>query len=271
MNELGSEARELLARLGDADGPSDAQTARMKRKLGVALGAASGVLVVAGATGAANAAASAAAAGAAAGAGTKLGGAGLGGLLSMFALGAAAGVGVSTSTLVVRHYFERPVPAVVASSAPALAPAPKTPANAVALPVEPAAAVVGELAPPGEAVAPAPVPLAPGEQPAAAPSAIEPTLGPEVELVIAAKRELTLGRPSQALLLVERLAAEFPNGALREERRLLEVLSLCALGRVEQARREAHDFAALTPRSPLLPRLEQSCGGAAIAGAKPAR
>jgi hypothetical protein len=269
MNELGSDARELLARLGDADGPSAAQTARMKRKLGVALGAAGGVLALAGATGAAKAAASAAAAGAAASAGTKLGGAGLGGLLSMFALGAAAGVGVSTSTLVLRHYFEPPAP-VVASSAPALAPQPR--ANSTALPAEPAAAVVAELAPPGEvAAAPAPVALAPSEQPVAAPSAVEPTLGPEVELVIAAKRELTLGRPSQALALVERLAAEFPNGALREERRLLKVLSLCALGQVEQARREARDFAATAPRSPLLPRLEQSCGGAAIAGPKPAR
>jgi hypothetical protein len=205
------------------------------------------VIAVAGATGAAKAAGAAAAG--AVGAGTKLGGSGLGSLLSVFALGAAAGVGVSTSSAVVRTFFEKPAPAAVA---------PALPLPAARPPVAPAAS---PEAPPLELPAPAAAPVLPPQASGpVASSAAEPTLGPEVELVIAAKRELTLGRPFQALALVERLAREFPNGALREERILLEVLALCAVGQVEQARRLARDFAANSPRSPLLPRLERSCG-----------
>jgi hypothetical protein len=265
MNELNRDARELLSSLGDADGPSGAQVARMKRKLGLALGAAGGVVAVAGATGAAKAAAGAAAA-AAAGAGAKAGGTGLGGLLSVFALGAAAGVGVSTSSAVVRNFFEAPAPAHVIAAAPVSAPPVRARSDA---PVAPGAPAVAPEAPPELALsAPSAAPAAASPAPGPVSSSVptEATLGPEVELVIAAKRELTLGRPYQALALVERLATEFPNGALREERILLKVLGLCAVGQVDHARRLAREFAATSPRSPLLPRLERSCGAAERAG-----
>jgi hypothetical protein len=51
---------------------------------------------------------------------------------------------------------------------------------------------------------------------------------------------------------------------------LLRVLALCALGQIEPARHQTREFAVLAPRSPLLPRLEQSCGVEAAASPKPA-
>jgi hypothetical protein len=51
---------------------------------------------------------------------------------------------------------------------------------------------------------------------------------------------------------------------------LLRVLALCALGQIEPARHQTREFAVLAPRSPLLPRLEQSCGSDAAASLKPA-
>jgi hypothetical protein len=259
MSELSKEARELLASLGEADGPSPAQTSRMKKKLGVALGAASGLLVT---SGAAAIASGASAAGVVAGAKA---GTGLAGLLSMFALGAAAGVGLSTTTALVRHAAPPAASAPVASARVSAAPArPLAPAKGpveVAAPNHPSppASVTHEAPSRSPAFVTPPSPSSPAES-----ALVEPTLGPEVELVIAAKRELTQGRAAQSLALVDRLAREFPNGALREERMLLRVLSLCALGQVEPARRQAREFARTSPRSPLLPRLEQSCGGEAV-------
>jgi hypothetical protein len=271
MTELSKEARELLAGLGDADGPSAAQTSRIKRKLGVGLGAGSSLLIASGTAGAVKLGA---AGGTAAAAGAKLGGAGISGLVSMFVLGAAAGVGVSTTTAVVRNLASPPAPAMVTtatSSAERPLPVRARPGSA---PV--AAATAGDHAPPLSAAAPAPLAPVRAPAPVAAlaevpPSiALEPTLGPELELVIAAKRELAAGRPAQALAVVERLGREFPNGTLREERMLLRVLALCALGQIEPARHQTREFAVLAPRSPLLPRLEQSCGVEAAASPKPA-
>jgi hypothetical protein len=259
MSELSKEARELLASLGEADGPSSAQTSRMKRKLGAALGAASGLLVT---SGAASIASGASAAGVVAGAKA---GTGLVGLLSMFALGAAAGVGLSSTTALVRHLTppaaSAPVAPVRASAAPARPPVPAQGPVEAASPNDPLppASVTHEAPSRPPVLVTPPSPLTPS-----ASALVEPTLGPEVELVIAAKRELTQGRAAQSLALVDRLAREFPNGALREERMLLRVLSLCALGQVEPARRQAREFARTAPRSPLLPRLEQSCGGDAV-------
>lgn len=258
MSELSNEARVLLSHLGEADGPSPSQTARMKRNLGIALGAAGGLAVAGGATGVAKASAGLATSGVVAG---KASGTSLASLISIFALGAAAGVGVSTTTLAVRYYASPPASSAVtnprAETAPAVWP------SAIGAPPPPEVAPSPTEAAPADSVAPV---RSPGALPSAAvdmrPAPVEPTLGPEVELVIAAKRELSQGRPAQALALVDRLGVEFPNGVLREERLLLRVLSLCALGHVDAARRQAKDFAALAPRSPLLPRLEQSCGGA---------
>ncbi|HEY3494191.1 MAG TPA: hypothetical protein VGK73_05880 [Polyangiaceae bacterium] len=259
MSELSKEARGLLSRLGEADGPSSGQTARMKRNLGLALGAAGGLVVAGGATGVAKA--SAGLASAAGVAGGKASGTSFTSLLSLFALGAAAGVGVSTTTLAVRHYTSPPVSSVVASSLPGAGALTAPNATGMTAPPDVVAPRSDEpaAAPPAPAVR---SPIQGGAAPAAPSSTpVEPTLGPELELVIAAKRELSQGRPAQALAIVERLGVEFPNGALREERWLLRVLSLCALGQVESARAQAREFAALAPHSPLLPRLEQSCGG----------
>jgi hypothetical protein len=51
----------------------------------------------------------------------------------------------------------------------------------------------------------------------------------------------------------------FPHGALSEERAAARVHTLCALGRVDEARASASAFVAQSPRSSLAPAVRRSC------------
>jgi RNA polymerase sigma-70 factor (ECF subfamily) len=86
-----------------------------------------------------------------------------------------------------------------------------------------------------------------------------PTLAEETRVLESAQRALAEGRPGAALSLLGEHERRFPNGALVEERSAARVLSLCALGRVEEAKRAAEAFIGAAPRSPLVPRLRGAC------------
>jgi outer membrane protein assembly factor BamD (BamD/ComL family) len=83
----------------------------------------------------------------------------------------------------------------------------------------------------------------------------------EVGLLDEAGLALREGRAAQALALFDEHASRFPNGVLAEERAAGRVFSLCKLGRVGEARREADTFLRDRPRSPLTERVRASCGG----------
>jgi hypothetical protein len=239
MNDLSFEAKALIARVRDADGPGPERRARVKRALAAALIGTSASLGTAGTVAAAGAAGKSALTASS--------------VAIWLGIGAALGTVASAPALVVR--LTRAEPA--AHVAPSLAPAPPR-AEARSEPSLPA---------PASVVAPAvdaPIAAAPARAEArasaeAVPSAAPPSLGDETRVLEAAQRELASGRAASALSLLDEHAKRFPSGALGEERTAARVLSLCALGRTEEARRTATAFLEGSPRSPLIPRLRGSC------------
>ncbi|WP_437730555.1 hypothetical protein [Sorangium sp. So ce1335] len=89
------------------------------------------------------------------------------------------------------------------------------------------------------------------------------TLPGELALLRGAQGALRAGDAGRALALLEEHAAEFREGALRDERRAARVFALCALGRIDASRAEAARFLRDAPRSPLAERVRAACSRAA--------
>jgi RNA polymerase sigma-70 factor (ECF subfamily) len=250
MTQLSMEARTLIERVGLADGPSAERRVRVKRRLVAAL--VSTGAGIGGVTSAAAASAHAGAAGVALGTATGKGALTLGSVAIWLAAGAGLGTLVSTPALVSR---------LTAAQKPLAAAA----SPAVARPVGPAAPPAASALGAG-AVAEAPQLEQPANERVARSPALEPaspapvsTLADETRLLETAQRELAASRPARALALLDEYEQRFPKGTLGEEAGAARVLSLCALGRVGEAKRIAQAFLAASPRSPLLPRLRGSC------------
>src|SRR5262245_13194780 len=266
MKELSTSARALIDTVGDADGPTLQDRARVRRSLfGAVAGATSVSATALGAQ--AGASTAGAAAGAKLGVGTAL--AALSGKtlttmqIALWLLaGSAAGVGVAGP---VAWYVDRNEPVAV-NQAPPLA-------NAASLPLEPPPPIAEprRTAPPAERVelgdptassnaalrssktAPRTAPKAAAEAP--------PDLAGEVALLQRAQRELSAGNASASLALLDDHGRRFPAGALTAERLASRVFALCELGQVEQARAAAREFFAVAAQSPLVPRVLSSCAG----------
>ncbi len=69
--------------------------------------------------------------------------------------------------------------------------------------------------------------------------------------------------PAEALALAEGHAARFPEGKLGQERELIAISALAALGRKAEARARANLFLTLFPESAHKPRLEELLSGLA--------
>lgn len=239
MNDLSWEAKALIARARDADGPGPERRARVKRALAAALaGATAGI----GATG------TVAAAGVAGKSALTASSVAL-----WLGIGVALGTVASVPSLVGRLTRPEPPAQVVAPAAPAPRPAEAAPLVATPARVEPP--------PPVGETRSAPSEPRPEARASASSARVEPppSLAEETRVLEAAQRELASGRPRSALSLLDEHAKRFPSGALGEERTAARVLSLCALGRTEEARRTATAFLEGSPRSPLIPRLRGSC------------
>jgi hypothetical protein len=159
----------------------------------------------------------------------------LGGALGALARGAA------TPSVV---YIDRPTPVSAPAPAPEPAPAPAPEPEPEPEP-EPAPAAVPEPAP---EPAPAAVPARP---PAAVATALDSaaSLAAESALLDVARTALARGEADHALAATARHAAQFPNGALREEREALTVKALALAGRDSEARAKADRFRARYPGS----------------------
>jgi hypothetical protein len=85
------------------------------------------------------------------------------------------------------------------------------------------------------------------------------SLAAEIQLMHDVETALQAGQPERALqLLDERLSGRY-TGAMGEERAAARVVTLCRLGRVEEARAEAARFVHDRPRSPLVERVRSTC------------
>jgi hypothetical protein len=82
-----------------------------------------------------------------------------------------------------------------------------------------------------------------------------PTLEAELALLEVARS----AAPEAALAALERHRVEFQHGMLADERELLRVETLCALGRASEANTVAESFLNAHPSSPLRSRIEAAC------------
>jgi hypothetical protein len=173
----------------------------------------------------------------------KVVGATLGLTAAGFALVAASAVGI-------RSTRSSPQPHVAAAPAVVAAPnieAPPTTADTLA-PTEP------EIQPAIDETDPPLVRERNTDAPKPAPAAA-PTLEAELALLELARSSA----PKEALAALERHRVEFQHGMLADEREVLRVETLCALGRASEAQTAAAEFLAGKPNSPLRSRLEPTC------------
>ncbi|WP_438010685.1 hypothetical protein WME89_19760 [Sorangium sp. So ce321] len=165
-----------------------------------------------------------------------------------------------------------PPPALATAAAPSntAAAAPPVPPRLPAAPPAAEASGPGEPSPvtptPARRVPPAFPVGSDARAPSAASASASPagsTLPGELALLRGAQGALRAGDAGRALALLEDHAAEFRDGALREERRAARVFALCALGRIDESRAEAARFLRDAPRSPLAERVRAACTRAA--------
>jgi hypothetical protein len=99
-----------------------------------------------------------------------------------------------------------------------------------------------------------PVPDSPVQLPAT-----RANLAEETALLRKAQESLRAGQATVALHLLDDLAWKHPNGVLREERMVAQVLALCAANRSEEARAAADRLLMETPSSLSSDRVRRSC------------
>jgi hypothetical protein len=86
------------------------------------------------------------------------------------------------------------------------------------------------------------------------------SLKEEVRLLSRAEQQLNSGHADEALRTLGEHERRFPSGALAEERMAARVQSLCALGRVAEARSDLTKLARTYPRSAHVDRARRFCG-----------
>lgn len=259
MSELNQQARALISRVGDADGPDPAARERVRRALSAA--------VVAGAATATHGVALAASGAALPKAGMMAAVASWSAHATLTAkvwvcLGAGAALGVAVAAPVaVYQNTQRESRSLADTVALANAPAhqPEPLAARTTVPITREEPGVPEVLP--SAIAQSPRAVAPVTPKAAAEPVNTAKLSHEVQLLQAAQRELASGNAAGALAILDRHAAEFPGGSLREERMAARVFALCRLGQTAAARAAAERFLLLAPSSPLAARVAAECGG----------
>ncbi|MFT3767681.1 MAG: hypothetical protein QM820_19675 [Minicystis sp.] len=116
-----------------------------------------------------------------------------------------------------------------------------------------------QIAPDPEPQHAAPAPPSSSAPPRAAGSAAGGTLESEVQLLSRAHRMVS-SDPAGALALLEEHRRRFRGGALAEEREVLAIQSLLALGRRDEARSRGARFLAAHPQSAHRPGLEARLG-----------
>jgi hypothetical protein len=266
MKPLSRDAQGLIEMLGKADGPSPERRVAIERRVAAAVGA--------GVVGLGSAKAAAAGSGALA----SLGGSGVGAAGSSVAkLGvaltfralawwAAAGIGASavatTAVVAWEHQAPNAPRASVARTIPTRPVVVTSRAQGQKLPEQPSS--VPERQPTSEAPPAAETQTHPKPTP---PTDSEPwptraALAEKMRLLGTAQKKLAAENGEAALEMLVQHERRFPQGVLSEERRAARVLALCSLGRTSEAREEAKRFLQTSPKSPLVPRVTESCASA---------
>jgi RNA polymerase sigma-70 factor (ECF subfamily) len=69
------------------------------------------------------------------------------------------------------------------------------------------------------------------------------------------------GDAQRAVRLLDEQDHTHADGSLQQERSAARILALCRLGRTTEARAQAQAFSQRFPQSPLLAKVQASCGG----------
>jgi hypothetical protein len=86
------------------------------------------------------------------------------------------------------------------------------------------------------------------------------SLSEEVRLLSKAEQQLNSGHPDEALRTLGEHERRFPGGALAEERLAARIQSLCALGRISEAKSDLARLARAYPQSAQVDRARRFCG-----------
>ncbi len=252
MNELGPEARSIVEAGRSGDDPTGADRARVKKALLISLAA-----------GGALGAAPTAAQGALAAASVKTAGASLllaAKVLATVVVIGAAGVGIARLNASSAPVVSSVPPALTAApsnEAPPSIDAPPPIDPPAPPPVDPAPVAIAQGAPAAAITArPAAKPAAPAV-PTATPDA--DTLEAETRRLREAHGALQSGDPGKALALLDEQSTAYAKGELREERAAARILTLCKLGRLDEARIATARFLQESPHSPLADRVRSGC------------
>jgi hypothetical protein len=111
---------------------------------------------------------------------------------------------------------------------------------------------------------PLPAIVRPGDLPdadAGTPARPKMAAAPETELLARAHDELLRGAPEKALAITAEHARAYPRGAFRQEREVIAIEALIALGRRDEARRRAASFEREYPTSSHRDRVERLVNG----------
>ncbi len=250
MSSLSPEARKLMENSRSAGGPTSAQRAAMRNAV---LGA---VLVP---TAAAATATATASTGATVVGGVKATGLALALKLSVVVVSVAVGATVTWKGVAPAAPVPEVAPVVVAARPAVVVPPPPEPmveAPEVAEEVAPAPAPVVIAKPSRVEKAPVIVAETMVPPPPAPVVAEDPTLSQEVAALAGAMGAVDNKQFGVALQQLQTYRAAFPTGALETEASVLEVLALCGLNRVDEARAAAKSLPA---NNPAVRRLERSC------------
>jgi hypothetical protein len=95
------------------------------------------------------------------------------------------------------------------------------------------------------------------------------SLDAETRALRSAIADLREGHADRALSTIDAQESRLPGGALAEESAEVRIVTLCALGRNEEARADASRFLRAYPHSLLASRVLASCGGSGTAGPSP--
>ncbi|MET0284764.1 MAG: hypothetical protein ABW352_09850 [Polyangiales bacterium] len=249
MSELSSDAKALIERTRLDDTPRDEDKQRIRGRLAAQLGvgAFAGATLVASTAGVAPVASHS------------------GWFVKSTLMRWLAGTVAAGSVAVGGFLLTSPSAKRVAPPAVVTAPIVEPPAIVEPAVVEPAVVEPAVVEPTvvEPAVEEAPVARAPSRKrrapaPTIAPVGNSSTMNAEIALLAQAQQALRARDGKQALRLAQQHAANFPGGALYEERVGIEAIAHCVLGEREHPAVRA--FLARSPRSPLGARVRKECG-----------
>jgi hypothetical protein len=279
MSELDPQAKDLIGLAREGEGPTQAERSRLRGAVLARVGA--GVAVLSAASGTASATTTAVGGSVALSFATKV--------VAVIALvGAGAGGYVTVSEHVTkvasgaaRVSMPAVAPGTVQALRPVVPPPPmasgvqsprESPTGSEEMRSEDTLAAAAPASPSLAAARPVSTARAPTEN-ASGPTTTERTaalpgrsLDGETRALRSAIADLRDGHADRALAAIDAQENRFPSGALAEERAEARIVTLCALGRHEEARADASRFLRVHPHSLLAGRVRASCGGDGTAG-----